>query len=725
MFGRVQIFAIILSLSVLLAGNTSLNAQYPHHVIHAEIDHSSNEITVTDTIIFPEAMAKDFSMAEFTLNSRLILDESEAGTRIEQIDGHGDEGSRRYRLSLPANRNGKTIVTLRYRGKIQHEIETGAAEYARGFTSTDGIISPEGIYLAGSSAWLPSFENVKLFTFNLTADLDKAWNLVTQGSRTTNAVVNFRRKVQYDSPDPVDEVYFIAGKWTEYSDRDGEVLIQAFLRSPDEALAKRYLGVTADYLALYEELIGEYPYTKFALVENFWETGFGMPSFTLLGEKVIRFPWILHSSYPHELLHNYWGNSVYVDYRQGNWCEGITAYMADHLIKEQQGLADDYRRSTLQKFTDYVNPENDFPPSEFISRNNPAEEAIGYGKVLMFNNMLREDLGDEVFRQAYADFYEKNRFSYASWDHIQESFERISGMDLKAMFDQWILRKGAPNLELSGVEVKLVDSGFDLTFKLRQLQDEEAFSLNIPLALYLENTEEVSLRSVRMDRREETFSLHLDNRPLKISVDPQFHLMRILHYSEVPSSLSQLFGAKRSAIILPGKSPQADQYRKLAESWKETLAVQGKEMEILYDKDIKELPSDMPLWVAGFDNSFYEMIKINKLYQEVLTEEEREAILQVSKDQSLVYAIPNHQNPGQTIGFIGTHFPEAMMALGRKLPHYGGYGYLGFTGSEFTNVLKGSFPVLNSVLDYLIPYEDKPTVNQKLKSRKALVYPSR
>ena len=62
-----------------------------------------------------------------------------------------------------------------------------------------------------------------------------------------------------------------------------------------------------------------------------------MPTFTLLGPQVIRFPFIINSSYPHEILHNWWGNSVFVDYDTGNWCEGLTAYMADHLIQEQRG----------------------------------------------------------------------------------------------------------------------------------------------------------------------------------------------------------------------------------------------------------------------------------------------------------------------------------------------------------------------------------------------------
>ena len=100
----------------------------------------------------------------------------------------------------------------------------------------------------------------------------------------------------------------------------------------------------------YSGLIGPYPFNKFALVENFWETGYGMPSFTLLGPEIIRFPFILHSSFPHEILHNWWGNSVFVDYGTGNWCEGLTAYLADHLVEEQRGKGAEYRRGTLQKY---------------------------------------------------------------------------------------------------------------------------------------------------------------------------------------------------------------------------------------------------------------------------------------------------------------------------------------------------------------------------------------
>src|SRR5919201_253633 len=160
-----------------------------------------------------------------------------------------------------------------------------------------------------------------------------------------------------------------------------------FLRTPDATLARKYLDATAQYLALYNALLGPYPYAKFALVENSWESGYGMPSFTLLGSKVLRLPFIVSSSYPHEILHNWWGNGVFVDARQGNWAEGLTAYLADYLIQEQRGSATSYRRATLQKYTDYVATHSDMPLTAFRVRHNAASAAIGYGKALMVFHM--------------------------------------------------------------------------------------------------------------------------------------------------------------------------------------------------------------------------------------------------------------------------------------------------------------------------------------------------
>ncbi|MCK9410239.1 MAG: peptidase M28, partial [Bacteroidetes bacterium] len=364
-----------------------------HHKLSVTINPVKHTLEAVDRIMLtPEQLKKEIT---FSLNSKLNVTSGTPGVTLilikknaapedigidrEEYDSTVGLTQNLYRITFKKKRKIDSVITLKFTGVLHYQIKQAGEEYARGFSQTPGIIDEKGIYLAGSTNWIPKFDNT-LIGFELTVSVPERWNVVSQGKRMLNEVKKGFRTVTWDSPEPTEEVYLIAAQFTEYSRSAGAVTIFAFLRTPDEGLANKYLEATAQYLELYRKLIGPYPYSKFALVENFWETGYGMPSFTLLGEQIIRFPFILNSSYPHELLHNYWGNSVYVDSKSGNWCEGLTAYLADHLIAEQRGQGEEYRRATLQKYTDFVTPENDFPLNKFRSRYSGPSEAIGYGK---------------------------------------------------------------------------------------------------------------------------------------------------------------------------------------------------------------------------------------------------------------------------------------------------------------------------------------------------------
>ncbi|NNG26644.1 MAG: peptidase M28, partial [Ignavibacteriaceae bacterium] len=317
-------FLVLSSISI--AQNTLI-----HHEIIANVQPSASSIEVKDEITLPENMLSQ--ELKFTLHNALTVSIETSGLRIEKInDGVNaeDVGMDReetestedlrlneYKITFPENHKGDLIVNLRYSGKIESPIEQSEENYARGFSESPGIIADIGIYLAGSTYWIPHF-NDELFTFNLKSSTPAGWRTVSQGTRVKNEDLNERHVDVWESPEPMEEVFLIAAEFTEYDYTVGAVTAMTFLRTPDEALANKYLETTAQYLEMYRQLVGPYPFTKFALVENFWETGYGMPSFTLLGEKIIRFPFILHSSYPHELLHNWWGNSVYVDFEKGN-----------------------------------------------------------------------------------------------------------------------------------------------------------------------------------------------------------------------------------------------------------------------------------------------------------------------------------------------------------------------------------------------------------------------
>ncbi len=707
-----KILTLIFSI-IFIGGYT----QGVHHKLTVDLNVKKQSITVVDKITFPVGLLEKGEVLTFSLNQNLTVDSQNDFYMVTEIKPEDNPSEfKTYSVTYPPSKMAFLEIPLVYSGKIADEIAQGAAEYARGFSETDGMIGKKGVYLAGSTYWIPSFEE-PLFTYDLTVNLREDWNVVSQGKRTINEVQDGKRQVKYESPNPTEEVYLISAGWTEYEQKAGDVLVQAFLRTPDSVLAKKYLDATSGYLDMYINLLGPYPYTKFALVENFWETGYGMPSFTLLGEKIIRFPFILYTSYPHELLHNWWGNSVYVDWETGNWCEGLTAYMADHLMKEQRGQGAAYRRTTLQKFTDYVNEGNDFPVVDFRNRSDAAEEAIGYGKCLMFNHMLRKKTGSWKYIDAYRDFYVENIYEIASFDDIRASFDKITGEDNKAFFDQWLTRKGAPEVELSNAKVEKADNRYRLSFSLAQVQKEDVFEMDIPVAIYLKD--EVKLVNVPMNQREKDFVFNYFEAPVKIVIDPEFDVFRRLDKSETPPSLSQVFGATEGVIILPENNKFLREYTMLAETWKQTQTAQGKTLEIVFDSDLEKLPEGKSVWVIGFENKFAKAFSVQKDYSSVFSEKQIGQINMLEKEGSLVYAIPKGET---TIGFVGTNVKEAVPGLTRLLSHYGKYSYLGFEGGRPNNVLKGSFPAKDSPLQHVFEYDGKTLKSSaRLEASKALI----
>lgn len=734
-----KFFTQLALLLFVVAIPVSLNAgQTIHHDMKIVLDPERRQLHIKDTITLPEALLSATNgKLSFLLHGGLapspitdgvkMLREKEVsrpalfGINTDLPLPDEEIPVERYAITLPAGKRG---FVLEYQGEIYHPLKQEGEEHPRGFNETPGMISSDGVFLAGSSLWYPWFGN-DLVTFTLDVQLPEPWEAVSQGERTQHERKGKTTHVRWESPEPQDEIYLVGGQFTEYSRFVGAIQAMAFLHAPDEKLAKGYLEATSKYLGMYSKLIGPYPYKKFALVENFWETGYGMPSFTLLGPTVIRLPFIIQSSYPHEILHNWWGNSVYVDYPFGNWSEGLTAYLADHLVQEQHGTGAEYRRSVLQKYADYVKVSKDFPLTEFRGRHSAATEAVGYGKTMFFFHMLRRRLGDDVFIQGLKNFYRENRFRRAIFDDLRKAFEEVTGEDLGAEFRQWVARTGAPALRISQARAEPNSKGYLLTVLLEQIQPDPAYALRVPIAVHLEGKNMAYQAIVWMDEKRLELALNLPSRPLYLDIDPEFDLFRRVDREEIPPALSQAFGAEDVLILIPSAATEEIRqgYHKLAESLQQS---QSWKVEIKLDNELAFLPSDRAIWILGWENRFLkEVIPQLSAYQAAVTTlGVRIGEIELNRNKhSIVLTARLPVNPDMALVWVATENTAALPGLGRKLVHYGKYSYLGFEGDEPTNIAKGQWPVLASPMSIPVEQDDGSLVKfpkAKLTPRRAL-----
>ncbi|HPF26582.1 MAG TPA: M20/M25/M40 family metallo-hydrolase [Steroidobacteraceae bacterium] len=678
----------------------------PRYQLETNLDPTARTLDARATVELPAPMAGQ--AVEFLLAAPLEILASDpqieklpadSATGFSGINGSSQAMTRsgraaRYRIQLAP---GSRQFTLHYKGRVDFGFETPGQEYARGFNETAGVIKEDGVYLAGSTLWYPYLGDT-LFTFELTARSPNGWQLISPGNGTARDAAGV---THWRSDAPLDELHIVGGPLTRYARAAGAVTAEVYLRKPDDALAAKYLEATARNLEMYRGLIGTYPYEKFALVENFWETGYGMPSFTLLGPQIIRFPFILTSSYPHEILHNWWGNGVFVDYASGNWCEGLTAYLADHLYKEQQSQGAEYRRDTLKKYRDFVREARDFPLSEFRSRHSPATEAVGYGKALMLFHMTRRKIGDEAFKRGLQKFYREQRGKRATFTDLARAFSAAGETDLLPFYEQWVTRAGAPDLRIDKVEVvgsKTSSGSYTVRGVLRQVQKVAPFALDVPIAI--RTRAGLELFTVANKERNTAFELTTNAEPLAVEVDPEFDLFRLLDARETAPSLGQMFGDPEIVAVLPASAGEAENkvYREMIEFWGGGNA---QKIAVRLDSSKSALPSDRAVWVFGRGNRLAKQLfgddpAIGFTTDDKAIEAAGAGIPFAAHSAVIVKRNPG--NPAKAIGWVTVDPPAAGPGLARKLPHYGKYSYLGFEGTEPANVVKGEWVAADSPL---------------------------
>ena len=583
----------------------------------------------------------------------------------------------------PGGRERTVRVGIGYRASFNDPLPGRTATTEDPSYGVNGVIAEEGVFLGGGADWYPEAPGVPARrTVEVTAPA--GIEAVTAGRRLERGTRGDRSFSVWEEEHPVTSLSLSAGRYVVTERKRGALPLYAYFSPANASLAESYLDASARYITFYEGLFGPYPFEKFAIVENFIPTGYGFPSYTLLGGAVIRLPFIIGTSLPHEIAHNWWGNGVLADYRQGNWSEGIVTYVADYLLEERKSPAAgrDYRFRLLTEYASLVAPATDFPLKEFESRTDPSSRAIGYGKGAMLFHMLRTMIGDEAFFGALRDVCRERMYAAASWNDFTRAFSRRTGKDLAPFVDQWLARTGGPHLSLKDVTSKR-DGG---KWRVAGTIVQTAPLWQFPVTLGVTAAGKGVRQTVAVSEGRTPFSITVPDRPSRLVLDPDADLFRILARGEIPPSVNTIKGSRGLvAVIADSCTARPETVKLLLESLGQGGATVLRENEVRgpelagHDLFVCGVPSRkgvLPVIGGEVTVSPQEFVVSGEAYRSV-----GDALLLVGghpadRDRVAALFLP-----------LSAAAAEACVT---KITHYGKYGFLVFSGGQ--NRRKGVLP---------------------------------
>lgn len=504
-------------------------------------------------VLPPEAkLAPEANLAEYQLQVSFDLPQSKVKGKATIIPPTG----RRLKLYLDELEvlsfrvNGRSLDLRQFANPTELEVAGGVVEitYEGVFQDPEGsVIDERGVILR--DMWYPLVAGPCRYT--LTATLPRDYEALSEADQITKSREAGTATFRFVFPHPLPEadgLTFAAFPGLQVSRTTYRDIELAAYFTPEHAgLAGPYLKNAREFLEMYERLLGPYPYRRLAIAESFQPSAYSMPTYILIGREELDLDEWGVPTLAHEVLHQWFGNSVFTDFDWGNWNEGLTIYLAEHFLMEQKGADWQCRRRILSGFKAHVNQGNDLPLRRFSEREDVVTRLVGYGKSAMVFHMLRRQVGDEAFFAGIRDFVREHSFRVASWRDLQKTFEKRTRQELSWFFSQWLNRVGLPDFRVEGAKVDALGNNFRVAVTLGQ--GGALYRLRLPVTFYRNHASQRFW--ITLTKEKDSFSFLLDFQPEELAIDETFEMFRKLTPEEDPATFERLFASGSALKVLP------------------------------------------------------------------------------------------------------------------------------------------------------------------------------
>lgn len=300
-----------------------------------------------------------------------------------------------------------------------------------------------------TSNWLPSFDDMnEKVEFDLSVAFDKDYEVIANGKLVGSQISEGNKVWHYDMKQPMSS-YLLAiaiGKYDRKIERSKSGTLLEMHYYPEDSLkvesTYRYTKRMFDFL---EEEIGVvYPWQNYKQVpvKDFLYAGMENTSITIFSDAfMVDDIGFVDKNYvnvnAHELAHQWFGDMVTAKSGTHHWLqEGFATYYA--LLAEREVFGESYYYWRLSEYVDeLVGQENAGKSTSLL---NPKSSSITfYKKGALVLHMLREEVGDKLFRKAVKSYLNKFQYINVETDDFIREVEKVSNKDLSEFVAFWLM----------------------------------------------------------------------------------------------------------------------------------------------------------------------------------------------------------------------------------------------------------------------------------------------
>ena len=625
---------------------------YAEHDIEVSLKPASGEIEIIDKVRVTGRKNYSFRLAPWLGIENVSLDDQQLNV-VRQGD--------KYVVALPDTR--PHVIGFNLRGKVPAR----DTQHSTALRSSSG---DDGVYLPGYDAWIPQ-DDAYLIRYRLLVKVPPEQRAVATGELVIELVTDEQYLATFEVKHPREPPSLFAGPYQIKERYRHGLRLRTYFHAELADLADVYLDAADGYIQRYQASIGAYPYTEFHIISAPLPVGLGFPGLTYVGRQVIPLPFMRTRSLAHEVLHNWWGNGIRVDYASGNWAEGLTTYMADYALAQDKGAAE-ARSMRVKWLRDYaaLPAQRDQPPRAFKSKQHQASQVIGYNKLAFVFHMLANEIGQPAFADGLRRFWRQHVHAEAAWEDLQAAFEQAAGRDLDWFFRQWLERSGAPRLSLGAHSVEQVAAGY-LT-RIEILQSVTGYRFKLPVLLATDDGDQ--RYEINISDALTRVEFITPAKPRYIHIDPDSDVFRHLQQDETPPILRDVTLSPSAITVIASADAEFVEVAR-------NLAARLMDVEPRFENLSALQYSDQPLLLIVSSSNFAQ--QLGQLRLEQLPE-----LPDVAPSAAAWTA---RRAIGAPVLVVMAENAAELRALLRPLPHYGGQSYVLFTAGRA--VSRGLWPL--------------------------------